>query len=401
MRLNTSLANSPKNAFSSTSSPADRVPSAGLVSTADLQTHCASIVGSSVRSQILPNRTELGSVRRASEQLALGGVTLDEAQRAVHTAVSAGLRHQVDHDGLRSADGAVVDRAVFMMSVLELLGNIVSAAYLDHCRQESGNVRERVGRLVDLLSAGDPRAYVVAERIDIDIAPEYDVVVVQFLGELSARNRTAIRCIDSDVMSDVEAALNIGSVGSRPLMSLDGLGGIILVPCGDTDEVDVCVERLKSVIGVDMVAATARATAGEMATVTAHCRELAGLARGLGMMPKLYRIGDLALEYQISRPGPGGSRLRAVIAPLDTFPELLHTLRTFIATEANRRASAKQLYVHPNTVDYRLKRIEHLCGIDPLSSAGLMSLHAALVVDSLARVSGSSSVVSRSTAAAS
>ena len=179
------------------------------------------------------------------------------------------------------------------------------------------------------------------------------------------------------------------------MTALNKHGGTILVPCDAAGEVDDIVVRLSAKTGVDIVAATAKAAPGAMADAVAHCRELVELE------PRLYRTCDLALEYQLSRPGPGRSRLRSVIAPLATFPELLHTLRTFIANEANRRVSAKTLFVHPNTVDYRLKRVEHLTGVDPLSSAGLMSLHAALVVDCLARANGAGSALPAAVAEAS
>jgi hypothetical protein len=197
--------------------------------------------------------------------------------------------------------------------------------------------------------------------------------------------RSLGRTIDSAKVAAAELALTSDTVAHGPLLSLSTSGGTILVPGVRSDAVEECIAQLNSVLRVNVVAATARAVPGAIADAVAHCRELVDLARSLRMQPRLYRTGDLALEYQLSRPGPGRSRLRSVIAPLDAFPELMHTLKTFVASEANRRASAKSLYVHPNTVDYRLKRIEQLTGVDPLSSAGLMSLHAALVVDCLTR----------------
>lgn len=401
MRLDTSFANHPSRILSGKGLPGDRTragtrgssgrPHAALQvdATASLRTLCASVTGASLAADRLPTTDELDGIRVAADKLAGLGVSLSESQRAVHVAVSAGLKDSV---GQSASEGTeVIDRAVFMMRVLELLGTVVSSAYIDQCRLDSGQARERVSRLVEMLQSDDPDALVVAERSGIEIAAEYDVFVVHFGGSDPAD-------VDAGI---VEAALDSLEGGRGRLASLSGHGGIVLMPSADAAAVNACFAELCAVVGGEVVAATARACMGEIGAAATHCRELLELARSLEMEARLYRTGDLALEFQLSRPGPGRSRLRAVIAPLESFPELLNTLKTFIASEANRRASAKTLYVHPNTVDYRLKRVEQLTGVDPLSSAGLMSLHAALVVDSLARSRGAKNPAAQSIAAAS
>ena len=53
------------------------------------------------------------------------------------------------------------------------------------------------------------------------------------------------------------------------------------------------------------------------------------------------------------------------------------TLRSYMANRCNVSVTAKVLHVHPNTLDYRLKRIVELTGLDPATSAGLQLLGAA------------------------
>ncbi|AYJ50218.1 PucR family transcriptional regulator [Rhodococcus sp. P1Y] len=382
MRLDTSFAHS-----TTTSHSIDRSSARpGRGNTHALESLSAQVVARCFRADRLPVNGELEPVRLAADDLARSGVALRDAQRAVHVAVSAGLRTSVDGDA--GSDGTdVVGNAVFMMRVLEILGNVVSSTYLDHCRQDSGATGERVAQLVDLLASDDPEARAVAERNGIEVAAEYDVVFVRFVESGADGGRSITRTLDAAAVAAAEAALASASSVRGALISLTAAGGTILVPCVESNSVEECVARVGSVLRVGTVSATARAALGAIEGAVTHCRELVDLARSLRMQPRLYRTSDLALEYQLSRPGPGRSRLRSVIAPLDAFPELMHTLRTFVDSEANRRASAKSLYVHPNTVDYRLKRIEQLTGVDPLSSTGLMSLHAALVVDSLEQAS--------------
>jgi DNA-binding PucR family transcriptional regulator len=43
--------------------------------------------------------------------------------------------------------------------------------------------------------------------------------------------------------------------------------------------------------------------------------------------------------------------------------DLLETLETFLDCRLDRRKAAERLHVHPNTLDYRLKRAEELSGL--------------------------------------
>lgn len=57
-------------------------------------------------------------------------------------------------------------------------------------------------------------------------------------------------------------------------------------------------------------------------------------------------------------------RSRAVLAPLDGHDELRHTLVVYLAAGLNVSRVAERLYIHANTVRYRLSRIEDLLGGD-------------------------------------
>ncbi|WP_425555937.1 PucR family transcriptional regulator [Kitasatospora nipponensis] len=102
------------------------------------------------------------------------------------------------------------------------------------------------------------------------------------------------------------------------------------------------------------------------------------MARSAGRGPGLYLLDDVLLEYQLSRPSPARDRLAALLAPLARRPELLDTLRTFLACGLDRRQAAARLQVHPNTVDYRLRRATELTGLDAARGADQLTLRAAL-----------------------
>ena len=64
-------------------------------------------------------------------------------------------------------------------------------------------------------------------------------------------------------------------------------------------------------------------------------------------------------------------------------PELLVTLWAYLDNGRSLEGTARELYVHPNTVRYRLKRITELLGWDPTSPRDAFVLHAALIVGAI------------------
>jgi DNA-binding PucR family transcriptional regulator len=53
---------------------------------------------------------------------------------------------------------------------------------------------------------------------------------------------------------------------------------------------------------------------------------------------------------------------------------LLPTLRAYLDCDLDVRRTAASLYVHPNTVRYRLRRISELTGLDTQSFSGMVEL---------------------------
>jgi len=64
-------------------------------------------------------------------------------------------------------------------------------------------------------------------------------------------------------------------------------------------------------------------------------------------------------------------------------PELLVTLWAYLDNGRSLEGTARELFVHPNTVRYRLKRITELLGWDPTSPRDAFVLHAALIVGAI------------------
>ncbi len=63
--------------------------------------------------------------------------------------------------------------------------------------------------------------------------------------------------------------------------------------------------------------------------------------------------------------------------------ELLETLDAFFAASGVLESAARALFVHPNTVRYRLRRVSELTGLAPFSGRGAFALRVALTVGRL------------------
>ena len=78
-----------------------------------------------------------------------------------------------------------------------------------------------------------------------------------------------------------------------------------------------------------------------------------------------------------------------VLQPLEAYAErrssgLLETLEAFLDCGLDRRRAAERLHIHPNTLDYRLRRITELTGLEPGRPRDLVLLELALTRRKLA-----------------
>jgi DNA-binding PucR family transcriptional regulator len=63
---------------------------------------------------------------------------------------------------------------------------------------------------------------------------------------------------------------------------------------------------------------------------------------------------------------------------------LLDTVRTFLDAGGALETTARALFVHANTVRYRLRRVTEICGETPTEARGAFALRVALALGALA-----------------
>jgi hypothetical protein len=169
--------------------------------------------------------------------------------------------------------------------------------------------------------------------------------------------------------------------GSDVLAVLEGEGGHVVVPHPEAVGADRgsaedrlperLLERLQQACGAEVTLAVASSEdAAGIAQAGRTADEVLRIARRLGRGPGIYRLGDVLLEFHLSRSDESSRALAGLLDPIHDRPELVETLRTYLDQQQDRRATARILGLHPNTVDNRLTRVGELIGADVTSPRG-------------------------------
>ncbi|WP_067799205.1 PucR family transcriptional regulator [Nocardia beijingensis] len=338
-----------------------------------------------------------GQLEDAAAQWAREGVPIGTIHHAIHEGfkigfdlvVSTALAEQrasgsAETEPISTVSTAdyqsILDGAKLVVEMLDTMTTAVSAAYVRELRAVVSEHHTAVHTLTSALLGGHPTS-TMARECGIDISDRYRVLALAIPRHPDESNpmldaqvvaRRKLRRVQAELATCCDDTV-------LSLLSVDG--GTLLIPADD-----ITKGSLKELIGHLSRAARVHITATEVTAATDavptaadQAHELLDMVARLGSVPGLYHFDELALEYQLTRPGPAREQLGSLLDPLDEYPELLETLQTHIAHNLNRRRTARLLHVHTNTVDYRLKRIGQLTGFDPAEASGLWRLRSALV----------------------
>jgi sugar diacid utilization regulator len=116
--------------------------------------------------------------------------------------------------------------------------------------------------------------------------------------------------------------------------------------------------------------------------------DAADIAEAKGIRDRVVALDEVLVDH-IFRSSPYADRILAeTMRPLIEYDRahqgsLVTTLRTYLDAGLNLTRTAKALFVHPNTVEYRLRRIRELSGRDPRSPDDLLILSLAIKFDEL------------------
>ncbi|MQY12331.1 hypothetical protein SRB5_24640 [Streptomyces sp. RB5] len=312
--------------------------------------------------------------RESAAQRAEEGVPLDAILTAYHMGTAMCWELIADGGGPEDLPH-LQEMFALTLALQRQLTSAVAGAYLAAKRIMDSEEHSGRHALMAALLAGEPPQ-------GARTAPLYAVVALvlgEHPDEAGPASRAAVAARRK--IRRVRAVLD-AFAGEPVLAALDTGGGTVLLPVTQPPawpDLRDLVDRAAKEAGVPLTAAASCVEPAGVPAAVARGAEIVVLARRTGRPPGLYRLADVLLDYQLTRPSPALPELAALLAPLDGRPELLHTLRTYLAHDLDRRATAAALHVHPNTVDYRVRRITALTGLAPARPADLQLINAALV----------------------
>ncbi|MFJ3309300.1 PucR family transcriptional regulator [Streptomyces sp. NPDC086549] len=184
----------------------------------------------------------------------------------------------------------------------------------------------------------------------------------------------------------------------RPLLALRDGAVAVVAPAADAEGVVELARHVRTVAARTMEGGVRVAVSETCPTpdrLSGAFRLVLGLLRLIPYAPgediltvtSAGMIGMLLADVDPHRMGVLAERW---IGPLRDYDrrratDLVATLRTYLDHDLNTGAAARALFVHPNTVGLRVKRIESLLGVSLTSVGDLTTLRAALAIDDLTR----------------
>lgn len=337
-----------------------------------------------------PTDDELAEPRASAARRAEERVPLHSVLTAYHIGGRIGWRALADEARAEERD-QLDDLGEGVIRYIQNVTGAVASAYLEEQQHIYGEQRDARRTLTEALLAGKRDGDTVwppqsqARRAGVHLASGYMVLALHVEptdDEITAGVSGAVA--GRRKVRRVQAALD--TLAGEPVLSLlEPDGGSVLFPVGEDAAADALtnagqlVTQLQEAAGAPILAGAAWGKGADgVARAAGEAREILQLAERLNRPPGTYRLDDVLLEFAVTHPADTASRLMNVLAPIDDRPDLVETLEQWYAADFDRRAAAAALNVHPNTLDYRLRRVAELTGTDPGSARGLQLLGAAM-----------------------
>lgn len=228
--------------------------------------------------------------------------------------------------------------------------------------------------VIDALLRGDPDDGLMSRAAALGWTQQTDICVLAGLPAAAEPEsvvegvRRAARHAELDVLAGVQAdRLIVVLAGTREPRAA---GEQLLAAFGDGP---VCVGPV-----VESLRDAGLSAASALAALNAAC--------GWPAAPRVVAADDLLPERALDGdPLAHDQLVHDVYQPLrDAGSALLETVSAYIDNAGSLEATARALFVHPNTVRYRLKKATEVCGWAAVDARHALVLHAALTLGRLA-----------------
>jgi hypothetical protein len=315
-----------------------------------------------------PTEEELAPFRESARSRAEEGLPLEDLLHAYRLGGRLGWQALME-----AADPteypALLAAAELLMRYIDSVSAAVAQTYLDEHQHLISEEERRQRALVEALIHPEretPALRDLAERVGFPLADRYRPFAKALPGA------------PTHAHSQLAAALR-----SRGLLALTEGDRVTGLAVDTVDETTITDGTGLFTLGRPTPRSELRVALDDMRMLLELARRQGsnGLVEAEAFLPELLlaRSPDLAVEIA-----------QRVLQPLEDYAErrssgLLETLAAFLDCDLDRRRTAGHLHVHPNTLDYRLRRIAELTGLDPSRPRDLVLLELALIRRKIAR----------------
>ncbi|GAB3042689.1 helix-turn-helix domain-containing protein [Sediminivirga luteola] len=321
-----------------------------------------------------PTFDELGEARHLGARRAALGVPLESVAQAYRSTERTILMDVM----ARSADwpGEVRSAHVdLVISSFDLLTDHMINSYRETSATIEDARRRREDQFLQQLSLGRPLSELEADARDLGLDPRHPQLAVA----IAAPNLDAVEL--QRLRRRLREALRPHS--TAPVLVGDVHGMSVLLMSPRSEEVDAAAQLSAApglvdadggwVAGIGEIAAEL----GQAAQSISEARAAAQASVNFALAP-VTRYQDVLVEVLLADRPRLADRIARRLKPLDGHRHLVETLRALLDHGLSQSAAARALFVHVNTIAYRIRRIEELTGANPLDARQLAELHLAL-----------------------
>ncbi|MFT4200585.1 PucR family transcriptional regulator [Gordonia sp. (in: high G+C Gram-positive bacteria)] len=324
-----------------------------------------------------PSPDELAELTSSARNRADEGVPISDVLDAYHY----GARHWwrivagLDDRGAGFVEGSLVDVGSALFEWLRDATRAVIAGYDADGAPTPDFPRAGHRELLDALVEGSDYD-AVAHRFRLEVEPAYwaIAIAVDTSGD-ETDSRVSRSVATTRKVRRLQRLLDSTSRGEA-MHALTASGGIALIPARPTphgpDTADdprfadlrARLERLADRMDARTTCAVDLVTPDEVATVIPQLRDLLTIARRRTPRRRVVRFDDLAVEFQLSRPTRASRLSAARLDPIADDEVLWQTLEAYLDNDCSTAMTAEVLHVHPNTVQYRLRKVSESTGLN-------------------------------------
>jgi sugar diacid utilization regulator len=280
---------------------------------------------------------------------------------------------------------AALSISASLWRLVDLTSRVVTNAYLDAITDRGLLRRDLLDALVSG-KADQEGVSRLARSLHLKLADSYIVVVVRgegMHGELGRDESLPTRAALDRIVETTRCHVQPPD-GLRLLAGMHRGDLVILYPVAGPDDLqlvrDDCVELAKALpVEVSLGVSSFHRGLSAIATAYGEAREAVEVADRLGIHGRAVGLDDVLVDQMLHASIDAQRLLLNAMQALVDYDvrhssDLVATLQTYVNTRFNLTKSGSLLFVHPNTVVYRLRRIHELTGRDPHDVEDLLVL---------------------------